>query len=71
MERYDIDVFEGEKFVMAERSVAMRNSREAWPRIAEVAKQFGKSGTRIRVSNEAGEIVIQVGIETVNQYRAM
>jgi len=70
MERFDIDVFEGDKFIAAKRSVALRDSMDAWPKIAEVARQFSKPGTQIRVTNEAGEIIILVGVKVMQMYSA-
>ena len=34
----------------------------AWPRVVELANKFDEPGRRIRVTNEAGDVVILVAV---------
>ncbi len=62
MEFYDFEVRKGDETIAAARSVALRDPSAAWPRIADFAKNVAEPGCRIRVTNEAHEIVILIGI---------
>ena len=62
MECYDFEVLKGDEIIASVRSVALRSTRTAWPRIAELAKNAAAPGCRIRVTNQSGEIVILVGV---------
>ena len=62
MEHFDIDISKGDRRIAAERSVALNNPRDVWPIIAALANKFATQGSQIRVTNEAGEIVILVGV---------
>jgi hypothetical protein len=62
MEYYDFEVLRGDETIAATLSVALLDPRAAWPRIAELAKNVDEPGCRIRVTNEAHEMVILIGI---------
>ena len=73
MEHYDFEVLKGDETIAVARSVALPDPRAAWPRVAELAKNVGgpgcllannvgEPGCLIRVTNEAGEVVVLVGI---------
>lgn len=62
MERYDFTVLKGDETIAAARAVALEDPRAAWPRVAELAKNFDEPGCRIRVTNAAGEVVVLVGV---------
>ena len=62
MERYDFEVLKGDETIAAARSVALPDPRAAWPRVAELAKNVDEPGCRIRVTNEAGEVLVLVGV---------
>jgi hypothetical protein len=60
---YDFEVPRDGEVVVAQ-SIALTNLSAAWPRIAKLAQTFDRSGCRIRVTDEAGGIVILVGVAT-------
>ena len=68
MELFDIEVVQRGEIIAAERSIALENSKAAWPRIAEVARTCKRAGAQIRVMNEAGEITILVGVTSMQRY---
>ena len=62
MERYDFEVLKGDETISAARSVALPDPRAAWPRVAELARKVAEPGCQIRVTNEAREMVILIGV---------
>jgi hypothetical protein len=48
--------------VTAARSVAVADSIAVWPLIVKLAHKIDKPGSLILVANEAGEVIIRVGI---------
>jgi hypothetical protein len=68
MECYDFEVVKDDEIIVAVRSVALRSTKAAWPRIAELAKNVDAPGCRIRVMNQSGEMVILVGVASVRRY---
>jgi hypothetical protein len=68
MERYDIEVLNGDKTIAAERSVALHSSKAAWPRIAKLAKTIDAPRCRIRVVDQSGETIILLGVATARRY---
>ena len=61
MEHYDFAVLKGDETVEA-RSVVLPDPSAAWSRVAELAMNVEEPGCRIRVTNEAGEVIVLVGI---------
>jgi len=68
MEMFDIEVVQRGEIIAAERSIELENSKAAWPRIAEVARKFNKSGAQIRVLNKARQITILVGVRSAQRF---
>jgi hypothetical protein len=64
MANYDFAVLKGNKTITAAHSIALQDPRAAWPRVVALAQNVDEPGCRIRVSNEAGDVVILVGIDT-------
>ncbi len=62
MELYDFEVLKGDETIAATRSVALPYQTAAWPRIADIAKNVAEPGCRIRVTNQAREMVILIGV---------
>jgi hypothetical protein len=62
MQRYDLQVLEGDETVAAVRSIELPNPTALWSRIAELAKAVHAPGRTIRVTNQLGEMVILVGV---------
>ncbi len=67
---YNLEVVKDDMTVATSRSVALQNSRAAWRTIAEFANDIDESGSLIRVTNAAGEVVIQVGVASARRYFA-
>lgn len=63
MEHYDFAVLKGDQTIAATRSIAVHGPRAAWSRVVELAKSVDQPGCRIRVTDEAGDVVILVGID--------
>jgi hypothetical protein len=64
MEVYDFEVLKG-GVVAAKETIALPDTSAAWPKIAELANMFDEPGHKIRVKDEAGGIVILIGIVTL------
>jgi hypothetical protein len=64
MHLYDFEVLKGDETIAAERSIMLRNTRAAWPRIARLAASIATPGCLIRVKNESGETVFLVGADS-------
>ena len=62
MKSYDFEVVKGDETIAAARSVAVSDTRAMWLRIAELANKVEEPGCRIRVTNDAHEMVILIGI---------
>jgi hypothetical protein len=67
MQRYDFEVVKGDETIVAARSVALPDLRAVWPRIAELARKVEEPGCRIRVTNDAREMVILIGISAARR----
>jgi hypothetical protein len=59
---YDFEVLKDGAVIAAEQTVALPDTRAAWPKIVELAKTFDEPGHKIRVKDEAGGIVILIGV---------
>jgi hypothetical protein len=67
MQRYDFEVSRGGEMIAADRSILLRGTRAAWPRIAKLATTFDAPGCLIRVKDEAGQTVILVGADSARR----
>lgn len=68
MEHYDFKLRGDDETMVAFRSVALEDMRAVWNMVAGLAREVGVSGGRIVVSNEAGEVLILVGVATARSY---
>ena len=68
MEYYDFEVLRGDEIIVAEPSVALDNSRAAWPRIVRMARKLDLPGCRIRVREQSGETVILIGVAAARRF---
>ena len=62
---YDFEVLKDGAVIAAEQTIALPDTSAAWPKIAELAETFGEPGHKIRVRDEAGGIVILIGVTTL------
>ena len=67
MRLYVFEVVKDGESIMAKHSVALPDLTAAWSRIANLARIFDEPGCKIRVKDEAGEIVILVGVATARR----
>jgi hypothetical protein len=66
MEHYELTVLKGDEIITAARLIAP-DPGAAWSQVMEVAKNIGEPGCRVRVTDEAGDVVILVGIDTARR----
>jgi hypothetical protein len=59
---YDFEVLKDGAVIAAQQTIALPDANAAWPKIAELAKAFDEPGHNIRVKDEAGGIVILIGV---------
>ena len=59
---YDFEVLKDGTVIAAKQAIALPDARAAWPKVAELAKTFDEPGHKIRVRDEAGGIVILIGV---------
>jgi hypothetical protein len=64
---YDFEVLKDGAVIAAEQTVALPDTSAAWPKIAELAKTFDEPGHNIRVKDEAGGIVILIGVTALRR----
>ncbi len=62
MQRYDFAVVKGDETIAAMKSIALPDLKAAWSHVSELAKAIDEPGTRIRVTNPAGEVEILAGV---------
>ena len=68
MKHYEFEVLKDGAVIVAARGIALPNSAAAWSKIAELARTVEGQGYKIRVKDEAGGIVILVGVATALRY---
>jgi len=66
LETYDFEVLNDDDDTIAMIRSVIQDSKELWPRIAELAKIYAP-GCRIRVTDQSGEMVILVGVTTARR----
>ena len=64
---YDFEVLKDGAVIAAEQTIALPDTRAAWPKIAELAKAFNDPGHKIRIKDEAGGIVILIGVTALRR----
>lgn len=68
MQYYDFEVLQGDDVIVAERAVALADSRAAWPKIIGMAKTLDAPGCRIRVREQQGDTIILIGATAARRY---
>ena len=64
---YDFEVLKDGAVIAAEQTIALPDTSAAWPKIAELAKAFDEPGHKIRVKDDAGGIVILIGVTALRR----
>ena len=67
MHVYDFEVLKDGAIIAAEQAIALPDTSAAWPKVAELAKTFDEPGHKIRVRDEAGGIVILIGVAALHR----
>jgi len=67
MVTYRFDVFDRDQTVVASQSVVFSNSRAVWPKVTELAWRVGESGGQIKVTDQAGRVVVLVGVNSARR----
>ena len=62
---YDFEVLKDGTVIAAKQAILLPDARAAWPKVAELAETFNEPGHKIRVRDEAGGIVILIGVVTL------
>ena len=68
VEVYDFEVLKSDAVIAAKQSIALPDPGAAWPKIAKLAKNFNEPGCTIRVKDEAGGIIILIGVTAIRRY---
>ncbi len=62
MQQYDFAVLKGDETIATIESVALPDLKAAWSDVTELAKTINERGSRIRVTNPAGDVEILAGV---------
>lgn len=62
MQHYDFAVLKGDETIAARKSIELPDLKAAWPHVTELARTINEPGSRIRVTNPAGEVEILAGV---------
>jgi hypothetical protein len=68
MTLYDFELLNDGAVIAASRSIALPDLAAAWPKIGQLARTVSEPGCKIRVKDEAGGIVILVGVASARRY---
>lgn len=71
MQYYDFEILQGDEVIIAERAVALNDSRAAWPKVVRIAKALTAPGCRIRVREQQGNTIILIGAKAACRYPAL
>jgi hypothetical protein len=64
---YRFNVFNRDQTVAANQSVIFSNARAVWPKVTELAWSIGESGGQIKVTDQAGQVVVLVGVNSARR----
>ena len=67
MVTYRFDVFNRDLTVAANQSFVCSNSRKVWPKVTELAWSVGETGGQIKVTDQAGRVVVLVGVNSARR----
>jgi hypothetical protein len=59
---YDFEVLKDGAVIAAQQTIALPDANATWPKIVELGKAFDEPGHNIRVKDEAGGIVVLIGV---------
>jgi len=67
MHVYDFEVLKDGAVIATKQKIALPDPSAAWPKIAKLARAFDEAGCYIRVKDEAGGIVILIGVAALRR----
>jgi hypothetical protein len=67
MVTYRFEVFDRHQTVAANQSFVFCNARDVWPKVTELAWAIGESGGQIKVTDQAGRLVVLVGVNSARR----
>jgi hypothetical protein len=67
MTTYRFNVFNRDQTVAAIQSVVLGTPGALWRKVAEIAWNVGESGGQIRVTDQAGQVVVLVGVNSARR----
>jgi hypothetical protein len=65
MSRYTFEVHCGSNILVREPDVELPNRPQVWDRVTQLARGVNEAGSRVVVRDEAGEIIVSIGLWTV------
>ena len=68
MQYFDFEVLQGDDVIVAERAVALDDSRAAWPKVVGMASALDMPGCRIRVREQQGDTIILIGATAARRF---
>ena len=70
MHTYHFNVFNSDRSLAATQSFEISNSQAVWNRVVDLAWRVGESGGQIRVTDQAGELVVLTGVNSARRAMA-
>jgi hypothetical protein len=67
MRVYDFEVLKDGAIIAAKQTIALPDTSAAWPKVAELTKSFDDRVTKSVFRDEAGGIVILIGVATLRR----
>jgi hypothetical protein len=67
MGAFDFEMLKDCAVIAAKQTLALPDTRAAWPKIAQLANTFDEPGYKIPVRDETGGIVILIGVATLRR----
>jgi hypothetical protein len=62
MQHYNFAVLKNDETIAARKSIELPDLKAAWSQVTELARTIDEPGSRIRVTNRAGEVEILAGV---------
>lgn len=62
MQHYNFAVLKNDESIAARKSIELPDLKAAWSHVTELARTIDEPGSRIRVTNPAGEVEILAGV---------
>jgi hypothetical protein len=67
MATYNFNVFNRDQTIAAIQSVVLGHPRAVWSKVTELAWNIGETGGQIKVTDQTGELVVLVGVNSARR----